>query len=244
LKELHFSIDYAKASLAAVLTPASKSRLVIVCHGFTGYKSENRRLFVNVARALAKAGISSLRFDFMGSGDSSGEFYQMSPNTEIRDLKQVIRWAKKKGYRKIGILGLSFGGGVTICTAAQVKDKAIQTIVTWSSVPSFRFWIPKLRRNFYRKKPNPMSVGRCLFSDWPKEDVPEAFCSLKIPKLQIQGDEDLPGFVSAFKKYFKNAPNPKSHIILPGADHVFTNWNDRAKVISQSVKWFKKYLKP
>jgi len=85
-QEVPLVIRIPRAHLAAVLHRAPGKRLVIFCHGFTGNKAESGRLFVQTARALQKAGINALRFDFMGSGDSSGEFHQMTPNTQIQDV--------------------------------------------------------------------------------------------------------------------------------------------------------------
>lgn len=231
--------------LAAVLhSPAKKPKgLVILSHGFTGTKCETGRLFVTTARAMAAAGLAALRFDFWGSGDSSGEFYEMSPNSEISDLKNVIRWAHQQGYTKIGLLGLSYGGGVSICTAAQIPQGAVRALVTWSTVPGFEFWRsqeeinPKIHGNG-----NPIEVGKIFFTDRPKIDVPESFVSLKIPKLQIQGDNDIPGFRDAYAKFFPHASKPKKHVVVTGADHTFNNWKHRKSVINQTVNWFLKYL--
>lgn len=235
-----------KHHLAAALhVPKKKVKgLVILSHGFTGNKSENSRLFVTTARELAKAGIAALRFDFWGSGDSSGEFYQMTPNTEINDLKNVIRWAHQQGWDNIGLLGLSCGGAVTICTASQIPDNAIQTMVTWSSVPSFEFWrsSKSINPSEYTAENPAHVVGKKFFTDRPKIDVPEAYVRLNLPKLQIQGDNDIPGFREEFAKYFPVARGPKQHVVLPGGDHVFTTWKHRQKVIALTVKWFAKYL--
>ncbi|MES2309199.1 MAG: alpha/beta fold hydrolase [Verrucomicrobiota bacterium] len=241
--EYSLDIHYSKVRLSATLHYVNLKSLVILSHGFTGSKVEGGRSFVSTARALAKAKISALRFDFMGSGDSSGEFYDMSPESEIRDLKNVIQWAQKKGFKKIGLLGQSFGGGVTICTAAQTKVGALKTIVTWSSVPSFKFWRPTPDEALDPKKENPMlKVGPSFYTDRPKVDVPEAYLSLTLPKLQIQGDQDIPGFREEFSKYFPKAQGVKKHIVIPTADHVFTHWPHRKQVISKTVQWFSKYL--
>lgn len=235
-----------KHHLAAVLhIPRKTTRgLVILSHGFTGNKSENGRLFVTMARSLAAAGFAALRFDFWGSADSNGEFYQMTPNTEISDLKNVIRWAHQQGWDNIGLLGVSFGGAVSICTASQIPEGAVRTLVTWSSVPSFKFWrsMPDPSPNQVTSE-NPIHVvGKKFFTDRPKVDVPEAYVRLNLPKLQIQGDNDIPGFREEFSKYFPVARGVKKHVVIPGGDHVFTTWKHRKQVVAHTTKWFEKYL--
>src|SRR5450631_1947712 len=120
--ETPVTIRTPHAHLATVLHRAPGTRLVILCHGFTGTKAENGRLFVQTARALQKAGINALRFDFMGSGDSSGDFNAMTPNTQIRDALDVLAWARRR-YKKIAFLGLSFGGATVICAAHQARSR-------------------------------------------------------------------------------------------------------------------------
>jgi alpha/beta superfamily hydrolase len=236
-----FVIRSRHAHLSAVLHRATGKRLVILCHGFTGTKSESGRLFVHTARALQKAGLNALRFDFAGSGDSSGDFSEMTPNTQIRDALDVLAWGRRR-YKKVAFLGLSFGGGTSICAAYHAKPWP-DALLTWSSVPDFKWW----RSTFSQgggipAVGNPMIPGRRFYTDRPEIDVPEAYVALDIPRLQIQGDKDIPEFRERFADYCpKNNPLVR-HLVIPGADHVFTTWTHRKQVIAESVRWLKKQL--
>ena len=237
--ETPFTLRTKHAHLAAVLHRASGKSIVLLCHGFTGTKVESGRLFVQTARALQKAGIDALRFDFMGSGDSSGDFNQISPNTQIRDALDVLAWAQRR-YQKVAYLGLSFGGGTVICAAHQARRRP-DAMLTWSSVPSFNWW---RQQDSMPKNPNrnPLTPGPQFFKHRPKIDIPEAYVALDIPRMQIQGDNDLPHFVEHFAAYCpKNDPLVR-HLVIPGADHVFTDWTHRKQVIAESVRWLKKHL--
>jgi alpha/beta superfamily hydrolase len=228
------------AHLSAVLHRAPGKRLVILCHGFTGTKTESGRLFVHTARALQKAGVNALRFDFMGSGDSSGDFSQMSPDTQIQDTLDVLSWAQRR-YTKIALLGLSFGGATVICAVQQARVRP-DALLTWSSVPSFRWWLPVAPKEAAPVAGNPLIPGRRFYTDRPKVDVPEAYVLLDVPRLQIQGDRDIAGFRDRFAAFCpKNDPLVR-HLVLPGADHVFSKWEDRRRVIAESVRWLKKHL--
>lgn len=238
--EILLTIPRGRHQLAAVHHRANGPAVVVMAHGFTGNKAEAGRLFVSTARALASSGISALRFDFMGSGDSSGSFEQMTPKTEIADLHAVIDWASRR-YQRVGVLGLSFGGAVSICTVEAREAGEISALCTWSSVPSFKFWRPAPSGSDLDPE-NPERVGKKFFSDRPRRDVPEAYQRLTLPKFQIQGDSDLPGFRETFEEFFPAAREPKQHLILPGADHVFTRVSDRHRVIAETVRFFRKWL--
>ena len=74
----HIWISSRGLRLSAMLhQPAEVRRytpLIICCHGFTGDKVGANQLTLNLAKKLAQAGYNALRFDFLGSGDSEGEF--------------------------------------------------------------------------------------------------------------------------------------------------------------------------
>lgn len=217
-------------------------RLVILSHGFTGQKAETGRLFVDMARALAGRGMAALRFDFMGSGDSSGNFTDMTPLTEMADLHAVLDWARRRGYRQIGVLGLSMGGGVAICTVADRPAGDVGALCTWSSVPNFVSW----RRDSDPAAVDPENcnrVSRRFFTDRPKVDVPAAYATIVCPKLQIQGDRDLPGFRAGFAKNMRGAIPPKRHVIIAGADHTFSRASHRRRVIRMTADFFARWLR-
>jgi uncharacterized protein len=238
--ETPFTLRTPRAHLAAVLHRAPGKNLVILCHGFTGTKTESGRLFVQTARALQKAGLSALRFDFMGSGDSSGDFSGISPNTQIQDVLDVLAWARRR-YKKVALLGLSFGGGTVICASYQAKPSP-DALLTWSAVPSFRNWRTTASEGEKPVAGNPLIPGKRFYLDRPKVDAPEAYVALKIPRLQIQGDNDIPGFREEFAAYCpKNDPLVR-HLVVPGADHTFNKWEHRRRVITESVRWLKKQL--
>jgi len=70
-----------------------KVPVVAIYHGFTGNKMEPHFIFVKLSRALEKKGIASVRFDFAGSGESDGDFIDMTISGEISDAKCILDYA-------------------------------------------------------------------------------------------------------------------------------------------------------
>ena len=102
-------------------------------HGFTGTKVEPHRIFVKTARQLASIGFYVLRFDFRGSGDSAGDFSEMTISGEISDaIKSIDVLTAMQGVdpERIGILGLSMGGCVAACVSGQ--DARVKSTVMWA----------------------------------------------------------------------------------------------------------------
>src|ERR1035441_774266 len=82
-------------------------------HGFTGNRFEPHQLFVKTARRLAKDGIAVLRFDFRGSGESEGDFKDITVPGEIEDGRESLNFLSAQPEvdpNRLGILGLSMGG--------------------------------------------------------------------------------------------------------------------------------------
>src|SRR6516165_8124503 len=94
---------------------------VVFFHGFTGDRMESHWIFVKCSRALAFHGIASLRFDFYGSGESDGQFDEVTLQGEVSDAEAAVEFFRKqKGVdgRRLGLCGLSLGGAVAACVAA------------------------------------------------------------------------------------------------------------------------------
>ena len=107
---------------------------VVLFHGFTGNRMESHWMFVKCSRALAQAGVASLRFDFYGSGESDGEFREMSLRGEIADGRAAVAFLRGQtgiDPERVGLLGLSLGGAVAAALAPSVQAKAV---VLWSAV--------------------------------------------------------------------------------------------------------------
>src|SRR5579864_8279648 len=107
---LHRPSDAAGRSLPAV----------VMFHGFTGNRMEAHWIFVKCARNLAQAGIASLRFDFCGSGESDGEFSEVTLRGEIADGRMAVEFLRRQrgiDAQRVGLLGLSLGGTVAAALA-------------------------------------------------------------------------------------------------------------------------------
>jgi pimeloyl-ACP methyl ester carboxylesterase len=226
----------------AVIHNAGESTPVVVMfHGFTGNHIENRFIFVKMSRELEKAGISSIRFDFRGSGDSEGSFEEMTLSSEVSDAKVVVEYAKKRFSSKIGILGLSMGGTIALLSAAKLQPDAL---CLWA--PAARN-AEVFRKNGMPSTSNvPLDVGGLAISPKFIDEImqTDAFSQAKHyekPVLIVHGTEDptVPFEHSQqLVKEFKNA----ELVPIEGANHTFTSipWSDLA--VGKTREFFLKNL--
>ena len=95
---------------------------IILAHGITVDKDESG-IFGDLAEALKEKGFAVFRFDFRGHGESGGKPIDMTISGEIADLKAAVEQVKKAGYKNIGLLAASFGGGIATLYTAKNQDK-------------------------------------------------------------------------------------------------------------------------
>lgn len=110
----------------------SKFPVVIMLHGFTGEHISSFFKLPRVSRKLSENGIAVVRFDFCGSGNSDGDFKDMTPSSEAADALRVVEMVKKSDWfnGNMGLLGYSLGGVITSLVAARIED--LKSVCLWS----------------------------------------------------------------------------------------------------------------
>ena len=63
--------------------PKQPSKVVIMCHGISSHKQEYLDMFAHLSEMLTKCDIGSIRFDYRGHGESSGNSLDFSVISQI-----------------------------------------------------------------------------------------------------------------------------------------------------------------
>jgi len=237
---------------------------VLLCHGFTASRNESHWIFVKLARALAKSGIAAYRFDFRGSGESTGEFSTMTIRREIGDARAALGLlAGEAGIdrSRLGLLGLSLGGCVAANLAA--RDARVRSLALWSAVGDTSRWFRSAKRRHIampwdpkaRRPRGPGGVfdlgGHALSPDFftgaPKVNPLTALrtCRRRFPVMLIHGTADAAVPVSTADEYFDvllRGGYPVRKVILAGVDHSYNRLDWEAEVIRMTTGWFKRTL--
>lgn len=231
-------------------SPARRYPSVMLWHGFTGTRVEPHRLFVKTARRLAQAGFIVARFDFVGSGESDGDFADVTPETEIQDALQVIHWMNAQpgvDRTKLSLIGLSLGGFVSACAAA--RSGQISALVLWAATASIS------RSLALRVTPEAEAfLAKHGFVDWYGNILRQAFFdearkinplnelqNYKGAALVLHGDEDSTVTLDHAQDYHRALPQSKLHIVH-NADHTFNRSDWEKELIETTVGWLQKSL--
>lgn len=253
MNELAVTINSGGRQLVGIFHAAGAARgpAVLMLHGFTGNKQETKRIFVQEARALARAGISSLRFDFFGCGDSEGAFSDMTVSTMVADAQASLAWLNARPEvdpARVALLGMSLGGMVAALTLREVS--AFTSVVLWAPVTNPRRLIAS--RATPVNEQQIMGGGVADFGGWPvgrtfvlemmAADPVAALQAARLPMLVIHGDadasvpfEDSVVTVDALKM----TGHEITFVRLPGCDHGFSSLAWIAELLETTTAWFR-----
>lgn len=141
--ERALTIDTAAGKIAGTLTSPSNqtpTSLVLMLHGYTGARNEipvadGEGMFVRTARSFAARGIASLRIDFIGSGESDGEWADTRFSGQARDVVSAaehLRTTYAGLDIPLSVLGYSQGGLVALLASS--AQTTFDKVALWNPV--------------------------------------------------------------------------------------------------------------
>ena len=226
--------------------------IVVMLHGSASNKDEVMGTYIKLADSLYDKGISSIRFDFIGTGDSKVDYLHYTPTTALSDTNRVIDFAKSKTNSKIGLLGWSEGGTIAILAG---DNKILSSLATWAAATDL---LDEVKDLYPEAKKNGFAIHKFDWRDslkqslqWFEEvqklDVLDKVKNIDIPIMALSGTNDTDVDPNIAKAIIKNSKNLKSKFVsINGADHVFNLFSDKPKVdegINITTNWFVETLK-
>jgi alpha/beta superfamily hydrolase len=114
----------------------SSERAVVVCAPLFDEKLWSHRVLVNFARHLAVSGVSVLRFDYYGDGESEGRFEDASVGTRLRDIHDAVDFCRRETKAsEIFLLGLGYGATLALrATLEKDQNASVAGVVAWAPV--------------------------------------------------------------------------------------------------------------
>ena len=230
--------------LVGLLADLSKEKVVILCHGHSSGK--NNKTFETIVPILNKAGVSTFRFDFYGNGESEGKFEESDLSESIDDTLQAIKLIKDKNFKKIILLGSSFGGLSSTITASQTGD--LYALILKSPVSDYdeaflymhgKQWMDEWEKKgqTYKDKEKGLKLNFSFVESYRKYDAYKSAETIKIPTIIIHGNADEIVPFSQSEKLVKIIPNAKL-ITVEGASHRYEGsekFNQMTKLITDSI---------
>ena len=112
---------------------AAPRRAVVYVHPFAEEMNKARRMAALQARRLAAEGCAVLQMDFLGCGDSSGEFVDARWEHWQRDVRAAVDWLRERFPVPVTLWGLRLGACL-VAEVAQQAEAAIDQVLFWQPV--------------------------------------------------------------------------------------------------------------
>lgn len=222
-------------------TKPSKT-LAIFVHGLTGHPNEHT--FYNAAKIFPKKGVDVFRFSLYTGEKGGRKLSECTITTHSEDLNKVAGHFRNK-YQNLAVIGHSLGSPTILKSDVRNFDSIV-------------LWDPSYLANRSGDTPKKAKVnGRTVYiEEWgteylmnPKmvdewvwfnaENELQRVANLQLPLKIIAAQKGI--LVPGSKKYFKVASEPKDLTIIPGATHCFDEEGTEDILLSETLKWIKKY---
>jgi uncharacterized protein len=134
------SIRYFDANgrslLAAMHLPSRlrpRSAAVLLCNPFGEEAVRAHRAYRMLARKLEEAGYATMRFDYAGTGDSSGDIGEFGVADWLQDIAAAAAELRREsGVPRVVVVGLRFGATLAAC--AQREHLRAAHLLLWDPV--------------------------------------------------------------------------------------------------------------
>jgi hypothetical protein len=214
-----FFLNGPAGNLEALLNAGaeSPSHTALVCHPHPlfGGTLHNKVVF-HTMKALNGFGFPVLRFNFRGAGLSQGEHDQ--GNGEVEDVRAALNWLDAEFHLPIVFAGFSFGAAVGLRAAC--ADPRVSAVIAVGTPVG------------------PVAAD----SEVPRTYTFEFLENYARPKLFISGARDQFGPRAKLEALIASLPEPKSLVIIEGADHFFEG---RLREMREAIeKWVKETVEP
>lgn len=213
---------------------------VLLLHGFTGNRIEGHRLFFHLSNALEGAGLASVRFDFLGSGESDGDYASMTLPLLVEQALTALQWMQaEQSPAMTYLLGFSLGGLVASLVTEQSPSVSKSVLIS----PGRARRILLRDRALYADPTkdvidlNGNRVGRQYYlSLEPYLDQPSRFHAHQ-RILIIHGTADAATPVEFGKEYLRVPGGTKQFVEVVGADHGYSSLPWQEQLLGHVVRF-------
>jgi len=221
-----------------------KRPLVIVVHGLLC--SMNEGIYERACEWFAGIGFATYRFNLYSWQSDARQLIDCTLSVHAQDLDHIVDHFRKKGFKKIFVIGHSLAGPAIFLS----KNQAFDAAVFWD--PSYgvsytqkRYGIPGGRfvkacgGYLMRWGINPI-LGKQFVEEIDGLDWARLSESFYVPLKIIAAEKGV--LVPGSRTYLKHVQSDKQLLIMKGATHYFDDTSQmRERLFAATYKWFMNY---
>ena len=224
------------------------AKFAIFAHCFTC--SKELKAIQNISLPLTRCGISVLRFDMTGIGDSEGDFPETNFSTQIADFLAAAAFLKREYGAPSLLMGHSLGGCVAIYAASKLPEtKAVVTIASPEEPANLSVKLKRTKQRAIKYGVAEAEIGGVkfnfkpqFFSDIETYNLKAVQKSLHVPYLAMHSVADTYSDFENAEILYRHANHPKSLISLDDIDHLMLKKEDAIYVGELIAVWSSKYI--
>jgi len=220
----------------------------LFAHCFTC--SKNIKAVSNISKALNRAGIAVLRFDFTGLGESEGDFAETNFSSNVADLLSAADFLKNNFEAPQILIGHSLGGAAVLQAAQHLPDvEAIATIGAPADPGHLKRLLGATEEVIQKEGEATISLAgrefkirKQFLDDLEQTKMAESIRRMKQALLIFHSPVDNTVGIENAGRIFEAARHPKSFVSLDHADHLLMREEDSRYVGTVAAAWATKYL--
>ncbi|WP_297720494.1 alpha/beta fold hydrolase, partial [Intestinimonas sp.] len=235
---------------AIVTVPDGKGPFaaVVMLHGTGSNKHEAGNGYDMAADAMAKAGIATIRIDFMGNGDSTASYTNYcftSANLDAKAAADYVAGLDAIDADKIAVMGWSQGGTNALFAAAAYPE-TFKAVVTWAGSVTdrtgeeFEAQYAAAKKDGYYVAEYDWREPQHIGLRWYEENIRfkklDEVAKIKAPILAIQGMKDTSVLPENAKMIVDNAKNESTRAYyIEDCDHTFNVFSGDYTAIMEAI---------
>ena len=220
----------------------------VFAHCFTCTK--NSKAAVRISEALAAEGITVLRFDFTGLGQSEGDFSSTHFSSNVDDLVDAAAFMSARGEPPALLIGHSLGGTAVLAAAHEIDSAvAVATIGSPANAEHVLHLIDEDLTEIetegeatVRLGGRPFKIKKEFVEDARTQSVCEKLPSLRKALLVMHSPVDATVSINQAARIYTQAKHPKSFVTLDDADHLLTRDRDSRYAARMLATWASRYI--
>ena len=218
-----------------------KHPVCLIFHGFTGQKTGTKFSYVQLSRMLEAKGIASFRFDFLGSGESDGNFVDMTFQDELSCARVILEEClKMENCTEIYVLGHSMGGAIA-SELAKLYPNVIKKMVLWAPAFNLPEALHYLTGQVERAKTydhGGYEISDEFVEDILKRDFYKNLDTYQNELLVIHGTKDTTVPYEISDKYMKLFHKGTKFVSIEDGNHNFDELSDIKQVLKLTLDFF------
>lgn len=248
-KKVEFTGSTGETLSAKIDLPEGEPKAyALFAHCFTC--SKDLKAVGNITKSLAESNIATLRFDFTGLGQSSGDFADTNFSSNVDDLVKAYEYMNTEFNAPSILIGHSLGGAAVLQASHKMNSvKAVATIAA-PAEPShvkdnFEMSLDEINENGEAKVTlagRPFTIKKQFIDDLDEARMKNFIHELGKALIVFHSPIDNTVGIDNASKIFIAAKHPKSFISLDKADHLLADKEDSMYVGKVLATWAEKYI--